>query len=1234
MARSLLGFPCPPSFSQEIRAPPAAKKRRPECKKAFSSPAPASVPGAGAVPPRLLQNFSLQPLDMSANVDRATLDFLNTFDEDERNEGQRLQREGAVAQIFGNHLIIQAKVEDGSWSCRTKIQLQGNTWVGTCDDSSDSGRAALYATMLEKVERKGEIPESPNEVGERSLTEILEEKLNRVLTGNEDEYLSKLERRYRRFEISREIFDSDLVRLHPRWPIDGFEPLTLWPEPPENILEFWNYLSYTFRKGNFDYPEFMEAVTDREWTENRMREWEREREMSEWRYQVDVYNRRPNEEPVEPIEFRLRLTSREARLMWKSEREEGFIKVEDEDDFDRLKERYTSGGLRMDAGSEILWSKFLRASSREETEDGSLPLENIENCRLLNRLFHQPEIEGRIVNLDEVPFILSAKPLAWECRVHPHDATVYLLQLVTADGVDVSHTLRLLPGDESIYLSDETAFPGPEFWKKNETLIDPTFEIPASIVESESGVAFLYRLGVGLPDALESRIVEEPLTVTLNLSIDSRATGANSDHMLIEAVAENEKGTRREVLGREGWDVAVQQDNCGETLYRYDRRVLRGVGAVIAPLQPTYDANRGCYRVRVTKNFPEKYAEWRASIPEEIRVNADPELATLEAAPIEAQVTFEVVDQNIDWFDLKVVVNVEGMDLSPEEIRALVQARGKFVKMDSGGWLRLKMNLDEEQQAAVSRIGLDPFDLSGETHRMHALQLAEPLAQEVFDASAWKKIIERAESLKLQVRPEVPPGLNVNLRPYQFEGFHFLAYISTNTFGGILADDMGLGKTIQTLTWMLWLREEAGDNPPPSLVVCPKSVLDVWGAEVEKAAPSIRVQVLRNKSELDLSRLGEDIDLLVINYSQLRTNSEELKSIEWLAVILDEGQQIKNPDSKAAKSARALNGRNRLVLTGTPIENRLLDVWSLMAFAMPGILGDRKYFRENFDRRKDSQSQTRLSARLRPFLLRRTKSEVALDLPPKVEEDVYCNLEETQQHLYNAELERIQKVLLGVESTEGLRKNSFVILQGLMRLRQICCHPGLVDAKHLGEESSKMNALFYLLDQLHEEGHKVLVFSQFVSMLDLIRDELEERNRPISYLTGQTKNRHEVISDFQETRDPKTFLLSLKAGGSGLNLTSASYVILYDPWWNPAVENQAIDRCHRIGQTNRVNAYRLLCRESVEEKIRVLQQQKSEMMTGVLGEEGFTRNLELEDLKFLFNMGKEIEKPAKEKAEA
>ncbi len=1162
------------------------------------------------------------------NVDRATLDFLNAFSDDEKSEGQRLHDEGAVTQIFGNHLLIQGRIEDGDWTCRTRLQLQGNEWTGEADEKSPSGRASLYATMLEKVARKGELPEAPNEVGEQSLTEVIEEKLGRALVGEEDEYLGKLERRYRRFELEREIFDSDLVRLNPRWPIDSFDPLVLWPTPPTDILEFWNYVAHAFEKGSYEYPDFLEIVTDREWTRQRMEEWERHREESEWRYQVEVFEKRPSEDAIENVEFHLRISTREARLMVKRGTSE-FVRISEEDEFVKLQDRYANGGLRMDAGSEILWSKFILASTQEDTADGGLGLDNIENCRLLNRLFHQPELDGLIVNLDEQPFQISDKALRWICRPDSMGSDDYELQLITGEERDVSHTVRLLPGDEALYMSDEWVFHGPEHWVKSDTLIDPRVTIPRNVIESESGVAFLFRLGAQVPAELEKRIQEEELIITFDLSISSKATGASSEHMLMNILANNSSKTREEVLGREGWDILKRPDSSEDILHRYDRSLQRRVGSLIAPMQPTFDGNLGCYRSRVTKNFPEKYAEWLETLPDTIEVIADGELATLKEEPVEAQVSFEVVGENIDWFDLKVVVNVEGMDLSQEEIRALVQARGEFVRMDRGGWLRLKMNLSEEQQEAVSRIGLDPFDLTGEVHRMHALQLAEPLAKEVFDSAAWEKISERARSLTLQVRPEIPPGLNVNLRPYQIEGFHFLSYLATNNFGGILADDMGLGKTIQTLTWLLWMRDQCGDNPPPSLVVCPKSVLDVWGDEVVKAAPAIRVQVLRNRVELDVERLGKDVDLLVVNYSQLRTCSEELHSIKWLGIILDEGQQIKNPDSKAAKSARTLEGANRLVLTGTPIENRLLDVWSLMSFAMPGILGDRKYFREHFDRRKDGQSQSRLTARLRPFLLRRTKGEVALDLPPKIEEDVFSEMEDVQKRLYQQELERIQKVLLGIENDDTLRKNSFVILQGLMRLRQICCHPGLLDSKHLSEPSSKMNGLFYLLDQLHEEGHKVLVFSQFVSMLDIIRDELEARDRPYSYLTGQTKNRHEVISDFQESKEPKTFLLSLKAGGSGLNLTSASYVVLYDPWWNPAVENQAIDRCHRIGQESKVNAYRLLVRDSVEEKIRVLQQQKSAMMTSVLGEEGFTRNLEMDDLKFLFNAGHVIEQEEK-----
>ncbi|MDA8975290.1 DEAD/DEAH box helicase, partial [Akkermansiaceae bacterium] len=509
---------------------------------------------------------------------------------------------------------------------------------------------------------------------------------------------------------------------------------------------------------------------------------------------------------------------------------------------------------------------------------------------------------------------------------------------------------------------------------------------------------------------------------------------------------------------------------------------------------------------------------------------------------------------------------------------------------------------------------------------MHAMQLADPKAAEVFDPKAWKRIKDRARDIEIDVKPDVPKQLDATLRPYQVEGYQFLSYLATNNFGGILADDMGLGKTIQSITYLLWLREYNAEKLKarklgPALVVCPKSVLDVWATEAGKFAPNLKVKILRTRDDLDMKEIREDLDILVLNYAQLRVCGDQLNKVRWLTVILDEGQQIKNPDSKAAKCARELDAENRLVLTGTPIENRLMDMWSLMAFAMPGVLGTRAYFKRRFDKRKDPSSQNRLAARLRPFLLRRTKGQVAKDLPPRTEEEVFAGMEGIQEELYKAELKRIQKALLGLDSDEAVKKNSFAILQGLMRLRQICCHPGLIDPKWLKEESAKMSALFYLLDQLREENHKVLVFSQFVSMLDIIKQRLEVESRPYNYLTGQTKDRKGEIENFQTTKDPSVFLLSLKAGGAGLNLTSASYVILYDPWWNPAVENQAIDRTHRIGQKNKVIAYRLLTRDSVEEKIRILQHQKTALVTNILGDEGFASNLGMEDLQFILSHG-------------
>ena len=354
----------------------------------------------------------------------------------------------------------------------------------------------------------------------------------------------------------------------------------------------------------------------------------------------------------------------------------------------------------------------------------------------------------------------------------------------------------------------------------------------------------------------------------------------------------------------------------------------------------------------------------------------------------------------------------------------------------------------------------------------------------------------------------------------------------------------------------------------------------------------------------------------------LRSLSPKITKLPWHAVILDEAQYIKNPDSQTAQSARALQAEHRLALSGTPIENRLLDLWSILAFAMPGVLGNRSQFTKKFNAADDPLARRRLASRVRPFLLRRTKNQVAKDLPDRIEEDLLCELEGEQKTLYRAEFKRTQQLLLKVKTKQDLNENRFNFLTSLLRLRQICCHPALVDKKLRESESAKLSALVDLLEPLMEEGHKVLVFSQFVTLLDIVRETVKTREWPHFYLTGETDNRGELVKEFQSAKGSAVFLISLKAGGFGLNLTAASYVVLFDPWWNPAVEAQAIDRTHRIGQKSKVIAYRLLMKSSIEEKIRALQKTKAAIADDVLGEETFAKSLTLEDLKYLFAEGR------------
>ncbi|MBJ7256334.1 MAG: ATP-dependent helicase, partial [Akkermansiaceae bacterium] len=758
------------------------------------------------------------------NPDRATLNFLNSFPEDARKRGELLQKDGAVTQIFGNHLFIQGRVEDETGIFRTSLRLQGNRWFGSCTAENELiAGACQYATMMERMHRGEDLPESPNEFDDTPVLDIIEEKLGRELDDKEADFVTKIEKRYRRYVIEGELHDHDMVRITPRWEITTYEPLELWPIPPGDILEFWNYIAYAFYKKKLSYPEFMSVITDLGHVQKKMADWEQEREVASWYERIEQVNERPPQDAPLSVTFRLVATINEARLEVKEEKANVWVQLREKNDIEAYVNLHHEAALMMDASSQTLWEHYL--AFFRKYGDTTLDFDQEESCRFMNRVFRQPALKGYIVNLDEREFKVSEEPLSWVCEDEPYDPKSFALQLVTASGENVSHSVRLLPGRKELYQSDETVFPGPPRWLE-ETDVMPRYLIPVRVIDSLEGVEFLRKIGAALPESLIKRVVDLELKPKFEMKLIAGLTAAETEHLVIDVTAIETKGRRTERLTKEGWELAEQQPVKGKQLLRFAREDLYPVPAILDEMALSYDEKLISFKSRITKQFPEKFAEWIKAMPDTIELDIDLRLKSILADPVTAAVRFEVVGQDIDWFDLRIVIDVEGANLSKAQIRQLVAARGGYVRMDDGTWMRLEIKLDADQREAVTRLGLDPFDLSGETHRMHALQLSDPKAAEVFDPKAWERIKNRANDIQLEVNPDLPDGLNATLRPYQVDGFKFLAYLCVNNFGGILADDMGLGKTIQSLTYLLWLFEEhrkKGGRKKPALVVCPNS---------------------------------------------------------------------------------------------------------------------------------------------------------------------------------------------------------------------------------------------------------------------------------------------------------------------------------------------------------------------------------------------------------------------------
>ena len=468
---------------------------------------------------------------------------------------------------------------------------------------------------------------------------------------------------------------------------------------------------------------------------------------------------------------------------------------------------------------------------------------------------------------------------------------------------------------------------------------------------------------------------------------------------------------------------------------------------------------------------------------------------------------------------------------------------------------------------------------------------------------------------------DLAPELQKILRPYQEEGVKWLRMLEKGGYGGILGDDMGLGKTLQTLAWLSLERCKPEASGHPALVVCPSSLVENWAEEAERFLPGIRVCPIMGSKRKELWEKASEVDLLILSYGMLRRDLKQAETVFWSALILDEAQHIKNPGTQNALAAKKLNADTRLVLTGTPMENQVRDLWSLMDFLMPGYLGSQSSFKKRFGSLIGSggpgaaTAMNVLRKKLKPFLLRRLKQDVAKDLPPRLERRVFCDLSPQQQVLYD-------EVKAAVQSEAERGKSKLAVLQGLMKLRQICGHPSLVTGKPvITDESGKLLSFLELLDEVIDGGHRVLVFSQFTSMLAILKKVLEERDIAYAYLDGSTQHRQSLVHEFNANEDLPVFLISLKAGGSGLNLTGADVVIHFDPWWNPAVEDQATDRAHRIGQKKTVYALKLITRNTVEAKVARMQDQKRELIEAALeGDEAVMNQLSWDDVKGLLEL--------------
>ena len=576
------------------------------------------------------------------------------------------------------------------------------------------------------------------------------------------------------------------------------------------------------------------------------------------------------------------------------------------------------------------------------------------------------------------------------------------------------------------------------------------------------------------------------------------------------------------------------------------------------------------------------------------------------------------VNESIDWFDIHAVVRFGDYEIPFNELRKLINKKSKEIKLPNGeiavipdSWLtdyaELFAFMEEDGQGQNLKL------------KKHHLSLIEDLRNGQLAQVTMDRKLQKLQGFEEIEDYELPKGFKGKLRPYQKAGYNWMRFLAEYSFGGCLADDMGLGKTVQTLALLQSQKSEGAIQT--SLLVMPTSLIYNWQIEASKFTPKLKVLIYSGTQRDKNPETFAKYDLVITSYGITRIDIDILNTFYFNYVILDESQAIKNPDSIIAKSVGKLKSRHRLILTGTPLENSTMDLWSQLSFVNPGLLGAQKYFKNEFqlpiEKQQDIEKTRKLNVIIKPFILRRQKSQVAKDLPEKIESVKFSEMTPDQTEKYEEVKSFYRNKILDTIETSGIRKSQKLLLQGLTQLRQIANHPKMVDEDFEGD-SGKFEDIRYMVESALSEGHKVLIFSQFVKHLTIVRKYLDDKGMSYAYLDGSTKDRQGQVDSFQKNKDIKLFLISLRAGGLGLNLTEADYVFLLDPWWNPAIEEQAVDRAHRIGQKKTVFTYKFIARDTVEEKILALQKNKLKLASDLIStEESFMKKLTTEDISEL-----------------